>query len=184
MARIWYIRIPFNIIHQRIPFNIKCNIKHKSQAAAEEKGGESTEPRLYKPPHSANLTNPHIKNPFAELIILYIRKDGDSEGREVKMGSGRKTTSLETELTDGKVAAENGTMNGSLVEARQAGDDRSAELLLQRADVVQVGVRFLCMAASLAALLFMVTAKEASTVSVYGFSLPVYSKWSFSDSFE
>lgn len=100
------------------------------------------------------------------------------------MVGGRKTTSLETEVADGKFAAENGTMNGPLVATRQARDDRSVGLVLQKADVVQVVIRLLCMATSLAALLFMVTAKEASTVSLYGFSLPVYSKWSFSDSFE
>ncbi|KAF3450705.1 hypothetical protein FNV43_RR06794 [Rhamnella rubrinervis] len=99
------------------------------------------------------------------------------------MVSGRKTTSLETDLADGKFVGEDGTMNGSLVAARQVGDDRRVALVLQKADIVQVLVRLLCMATSLAALLFMVTAKEASTISFYGFSLPVYSKWSFSDSF-
>ncbi|CAK7356739.1 unnamed protein product [Dovyalis caffra] len=40
------------------------------------------------------------------------------------------------------------------------------------------------MSGPLVALSFMVTAKQSSTVSVYGFMLPIQSKWSFSPSFE
>ncbi|XP_048335800.2 CASP-like protein 3A2 [Ziziphus jujuba] len=101
------------------------------------------------------------------------------------MVSGRKTTSLDTEVADEKVVVvENGTTGGSSGgSVRQAGEQKAA-LMIRKADVAQVVVRLLCMSTSLAALLFMVTAKESSTVSIYGFSLPVYSKWSFSDSFE
>ncbi|KAM1127653.1 hypothetical protein ACFX2I_037590 [Malus domestica] len=42
----------------------------------------------------------------------------------------------------------------------------------------------LCMVASVTALLFMVTAREATTVYIYGFPLPVNSKWSFANAFE
>ncbi|GFQ00229.1 CASP-like protein 3a1 [Phtheirospermum japonicum] len=44
--------------------------------------------------------------------------------------------------------------------------------------------RLLCVLTSVTALSVMTTAKQASTISLYGFSLPLSSKWSFSDSFE
>lgn len=53
-----------------------------------------------------------------------------------------------------------------------------------RADLYQLVLRLLCIATSATAVALMVTAKEASTVSIYGFELPVHSKWSFSDAFE
>ncbi|KAL5576942.1 hypothetical protein UlMin_018641 [Ulmus minor] len=65
-----------------------------------------------------------------------------------------------------------------------AAGDRKVSFLLRKADVARVILRLLCLATSATAILLMVTAKEASTVSIYGFSLPVYSKWSFSDSFQ
>ncbi|KAJ0436616.1 putative casparian strip membrane protein [Helianthus annuus] len=51
-------------------------------------------------------------------------------------------------------------------------------------DVMHAGLRLVCLSASLASIVVMTTAKERSTLSLYGFNLPVYSKWSFSDSFE
>ncbi|KAK9266099.1 hypothetical protein L1049_003445 [Liquidambar formosana] len=42
----------------------------------------------------------------------------------------------------------------------------------------------LCLLTSVTAVSFMATAKQAATISIYGFQLPVYSKWSFSESFE
>ncbi|KAH0982550.1 hypothetical protein GBA52_009727 [Prunus armeniaca] len=91
------------------------------------------------------------------------------------MVSSRKTTSVEEEVVEvGKVVVEiNGTMN-----------DAGARGLLRKGDVAQVCLRVMCMVASVTALSFMVTAREASTVSIYGFQLPVNSKWSFADSFE
>ncbi|KAF7843387.1 CASP-like protein 3A1 [Senna tora] len=71
------------------------------------------------------------------------------------------------------VVLENGsTMSGPLVGA------------CRRSDAMQVVLRLLCMLCSVIALSFMVTAKQASSVTIYGFHLPVYSKWSFSESFE
>ena len=58
-------------------------------------------------------------------------------------------------------ASEIGTMNGPLRNPRLA-----------------------CLLTSVTALSLMVTAEESSTISIFGFSLPLYSKWSFSDSFE
>lgn len=91
------------------------------------------------------------------------------------MVSSRKTTSVDEEVAEvEKVVVEiNGTMN-----------DAGASGLLRKGDVAQLCLRVMCMAASVTALLFMVTAREASTVSIYGFQLPVNSKWSFADSFE
>lgn len=90
------------------------------------------------------------------------------------MGS-RKTTSVGEEVAEvGKVVVEiNGTMN-----------EAGARGLLRKGDVAQVCLRVMCMAASVTALSFMVTAREASTVSIYGFQLPVNSRWSFADSYE
>ncbi|KAJ0440806.1 putative casparian strip membrane protein [Helianthus annuus] len=51
-------------------------------------------------------------------------------------------------------------------------------------DVMHAGLRLVCLSASLASIVVMTTAKERSTLSLYGFNLPVYSKWSFSDSFD
>lgn len=77
-------------------------------------------------------------------------------------------------------------MSGPLVTEREASVDdlRKDVLFLLKSDVAQVILRLLCIAASVTALLFMVTARQSSTVSIYGFPLPVYSKWSFSDSFQ
>lgn len=61
---------------------------------------------------------------------------------------------------------------------------RKAGLKPRKADVAQALVRALCVATSTTAVVLMVTASESSTVSIYGFPLPVSSKWSFSDSFE
>ncbi|KAL8458327.1 hypothetical protein ACS0TY_035998 [Phlomoides rotata] len=54
----------------------------------------------------------------------------------------------------------------------------------RKADVMHAVIRLLCLFTSLTALSVMTKAEQASTISLYGFSLPLYSKWSFSDSFE
>ncbi|XP_062086797.1 CASP-like protein 3A1 [Humulus lupulus] len=106
------------------------------------------------------------------------------------MVSGRKTSSLETEMAEAKVVVvmeENGAHTHHGVEAVVGSPDhahRKVPVSVRKADVAQAILRVLSVATSVIALLFMVTAKEASTVFVYGFPLPVFSKWSFSDSFE
>lgn len=78
------------------------------------------------------------------------------------------------QLPETKVAAESGqlvTENGSTAARRKS-------------DVMHGVVRLLCLLTSVTAVAVMTTAKQASTISLYGFSLPLYSKWSFSDSFE
>ena len=90
---------------------------------------------------------------------------------------------LNGQLPETKVEVlENGTMSGPLVGSVVRGRRNGVSNL--KADVTQVILRLLCILTSVVALALMVTAKEASTVSVYGFQFPVYSKWSFSDSFE
>ncbi|KAJ8434314.1 hypothetical protein Cgig2_009939 [Carnegiea gigantea] len=49
---------------------------------------------------------------------------------------------------------------------------------------VHVILRVLCLLSSVVSLCVMVTAEQSSTLSLFGFQLPVYSKWSFSDSFQ
>ncbi|KVH97999.1 Uncharacterized protein family UPF0497, trans-membrane plant [Cynara cardunculus var. scolymus] len=51
-------------------------------------------------------------------------------------------------------------------------------------DVMHIVLRIGSLSASLISVFVMVTAKEKSTISIYGFDLPLYSKWSFSGSFE
>lgn len=53
-----------------------------------------------------------------------------------------------------------------------------------KAQVMQVILRTLCLVTSVTALSLMVTAKQASTITVLGFNIPLHSKWSFSRSFE
>ncbi|KAL2516200.1 CASP-like protein 3A1 [Forsythia ovata] len=54
----------------------------------------------------------------------------------------------------------------------------------RKTDIMHVILRLLCLLTCVTALSVMVTAKQASTISLYGFSIPVVSKWSFSHSFE
>ncbi|KAL3840865.1 hypothetical protein ACJIZ3_025456 [Penstemon smallii] len=45
-------------------------------------------------------------------------------------------------------------------------------------------IRLVCLLSSITALSVMATSKQASSISLYGFSIPLYSNWSFSDSFK
>ncbi|OAY36622.1 CASP-like protein 3A1 [Manihot esculenta] len=82
------------------------------------------------------------------------------------------------QLTESKVAATeiSGTISGPLI--------RAARPFGRKAEVLHVALRLLCMLASVASLSFMVTAHQSTSVSIYGFKLPVHSKWSFAQSFE
>ncbi|KGN45596.1 CASP-like protein 3A1 [Cucumis sativus] len=60
--------------------------------------------------------------------------------------------------------------------------DRSFDRL--RADLCQFALRLVCIATSTTTVALMVTAKDSTTVTIYGFEFPVQSKWSFSDAFE
>ncbi|XP_027126772.1 CASP-like protein 3A1 [Coffea arabica] len=82
------------------------------------------------------------------------------------------------QLPEMKVAAEMGTMSGPLVAPRPS---RSVH---GKMDIAHVVLRLACLLTSVTALSLMATAKQASTLSLYGFNVPVRSNWSFSDSFE
>ncbi|XP_050230957.1 CASP-like protein 3A1 [Mercurialis annua] len=87
------------------------------------------------------------------------------------------------QLPESKVAAtENvsGTISGPLVGSGGGAVRRFG----RKDDVMHVLLRLLCIVTSVIAVCFMVTAHQSSTVSIYGFTLPVHSKWSFSHSFE
>ncbi|KAK7255438.1 hypothetical protein RIF29_28847 [Crotalaria pallida] len=86
----------------------------------------------------------------------------------------------EETVQESKVAAfeSSGTMSGPLVGAAAATRRR------RRNEALLLILRVMCMSSSVIALSFMVTAKEASSVSIYGFHLPLQSKWSFSESYE
>ncbi|KAG8379998.1 hypothetical protein BUALT_Bualt07G0147900 [Buddleja alternifolia] len=86
------------------------------------------------------------------------------------------------QLPETKVAAaESGPLSGPLVSQRP-GSRR--EVAYRKADVMHGVIRLLCMLTSVTGLSLMATSKQASTISLYGFTIPLYSKWSFSDSFE
>lgn len=61
----------------------------------------------------------------------------------------------------------------------QGGGRRKAEVVC-----VSVILRLLCLITTVTALSLMLTAKQDSTISVFGLMLPVHSKWSYSDSFQ
>lgn len=91
------------------------------------------------------------------------------------MNSGLKNgPEVSIQLPETKVAAESGPLTP---------ENRSTPAR-RKTDVMHGAVRLLCLLTSVTALSVMTTAKQASTISLYGFSLPLFSKWSFSDSFE
>ncbi|GMI73143.1 hypothetical protein HRI_000983500 [Hibiscus trionum] len=88
------------------------------------------------------------------------------------------------QLSEAKVTAEeNGQQGESRVEL-ESGSKTTAGVTLTKGDVVVLTIRLLCMATSVTAMSFMVTARQVSAASFYGFQLQLHSKWSFSYSFE
>ncbi|KAB2094014.1 hypothetical protein ERO13_A02G118700v2 [Gossypium hirsutum] len=82
------------------------------------------------------------------------------------------------QLTEAKVMAEeNGRQVEPCVRSKTGGT-------LTKGDVVVLTLRLLCMATSVTAMSFMVTARQVSAASFYGFQVQLHSKWSFSYSFE
>ncbi|CAL5195524.1 unnamed protein product [Lathyrus oleraceus] len=84
--------------------------------------------------------------------------------------SEQKTASIESSGTL--------TMSGPLVGATEKTTRR------RRTEAMQLILRALCMATSVVSLSLMITAEQNNSVSIYGFRLPVHSKWSFSPSYE
>jgi hypothetical protein len=70
------------------------------------------------------------------------------------------------------------TMSGPLNEASEKTSRR------RRNEAMQLILRALCMGSSIVSLSLMITAKQNKSVPIYGFQLPVQSKWSFSQSYE
>ncbi|KAJ0986414.1 hypothetical protein J5N97_004770 [Dioscorea zingiberensis] len=69
-------------------------------------------------------------------------------------------------------------------ESVTMGGERPPAMESRRRDMAGLGLRAACLASSLVSLCLLVTAEQHGEVSLYGFQLPLYSKWSFSDSFE
>lgn len=83
------------------------------------------------------------------------------------------------QLPETKLTNESGPLSGPLVSQRPENG-----VTRRKADVMHAAIRLLCLLTSLTAVSVMTKAEQASTISLYGFTLPLYSKWSFSDSFE
>lgn len=96
-----------------------------------------------------------------------------------ELNGGKIPPEVGTQLPDAKVAAETGAVSGPLVSP--PGPDGNVR---RKADVTQVIIRLVCVLTSVTAVSVMASAKEAGTISIYGFSLPVSSNWSFSHSFK
>ncbi|KAG1367811.1 CASP-like protein 3A1 [Cocos nucifera] len=79
-------------------------------------------------------------------------------------------------------AADSATMSGPLVPV-MGGPDGAAEAG-RRWEVAGAVVRAATVVSSLLALALMVSAEQRGELSLLGFELPLYSKWSFSDSLE
>ncbi|XP_071712230.1 CASP-like protein 3A1 [Rutidosis leptorrhynchoides] len=81
-------------------------------------------------------------------------------------------------MTPDTKEVENGTTNGPSVSLR------TGRKLTRNYDLMHLGLRLVSLLASIVALAVMINSKEKSTISLYGFEVPVYSKWSFSESFD
>ncbi|XVE52042.1 hypothetical protein DITRI_Ditri02bG0088700 [Diplodiscus trichospermus] len=101
--------------------------------------------------------------------------------------NGHKTPAASTppmqQLTESKMVAENG-YSEPLERCGFNVGVGSKTGVWTRGDVVLMTLRLLCMAASITAMSFMVTARQVSTASFYGLQLQLHSKWSLSYSFE
>lgn len=83
-------------------------------------------------------------------------------------------------------AVEIGTMSGPLVSTTSPCPYGKLGRKVRPAtiDGIHVILRVLCLVTSVVGISLMVTAKQSSTISLYGFQVPLYSKWSLADSFE
>jgi len=119
------------------------------------------------------------------LVLCFWKKTKTEHNRGKQSRRRRKMVSeqqriAEEILQESKVAAleTSGTMSGPLVGAAERTRRR------RRVEAMQLLLRGLCMASSVLSISLMVTAEESSSVSIYGFQLPLHSKWSFSESYE
>ncbi|KAB5574293.1 hypothetical protein DKX38_001487 [Salix brachista] len=100
------------------------------------------------------------------------------------MMNGQKKAAAEVavQLPESKMVA--GSISGPFGGASGGGAAAGLRPFGRKAEVMNVLLRVLCLVTSVAAVSFMVTSQQSSTVSIYGFTLPIQSKWSFSHSFE
>ncbi|CAI9267523.1 unnamed protein product [Lactuca saligna] len=87
----------------------------------------------------------------------------------------------QTPTTKVAAEAETGTMSGSL---RQLVSSSSTTKFSRNYHVMYIGLRLVCFSASLISVVVMTTAKQKSSISVFGFDLPLNSRWSLSGSFQ
>ncbi|XP_008804611.2 CASP-like protein 3A1 isoform X1 [Phoenix dactylifera] len=80
------------------------------------------------------------------------------------------------------VAVDSGTMSGPLVPVTGRPDGAAAAG--RRWDIAGAAMRAATVVSSLLALALMVSAEQRGELSLFGFQLPLHSKWSFSDSLE
>nr|GEX13829.1 CASP-like protein 3A1 [Tanacetum cinerariifolium] len=83
--------------------------------------------------------------------------------------------------------ADHAAPNTKVAEDVESGDvvvSRTGRKLPRNYDAMHLALRLVCFLASLVSLFVMTSAKERSTMSIYGLHLPIYSKWSFSQSFD
>lgn len=96
-----------------------------------------------------------------------------SEGRKKPMEIG-------IQMPGTKTPVESTTTSGPLVPVSGERNQK----LRRKADAAHALLRLVCLLSSVAALSVMIMAEQSATISLYGFELPLYSKWSLSDSFE
>lgn len=101
-------------------------------------------------------------------------------------GAAKKGNNNNGDLNIQLPALESGTMSGPLVSTtfsfRRTGGGVGG--MQNWVDALHGALRVLCLLTSVIAMSLMVTAKEDSTMSIFGLELPVSAKWSFADSFE
>ncbi|CAA0837281.1 CASP-like protein 3A1 [Striga hermonthica] len=74
--------------------------------------------------------------------------------------------------------------SGPVSVTLQRPESQRSVLAHRKADLIHCMVRLICVLTSITAISVMTSAKQAGTLDLYGFSIPLFSKWSFSDSFE
>ncbi|KAF6164512.1 hypothetical protein GIB67_025338 [Kingdonia uniflora] len=92
---------------------------------------------------------------------------------ETTMNGGHKTTPDDVEMTTMTKTEESGGMSGPLVRKHR-----------RKSDIVQLFLRLVCLFSLGIAIAVMTTAEQKGNLQIYGFNLPIYSKWSFANSFE
>ncbi|RWR72490.1 CASP-like protein 3A1 [Cinnamomum micranthum f. kanehirae] len=96
-----------------------------------------------------------------------------SEGR-------KKPLEIGIQMPETKTPVQSTPTSGPLVPVSGERNQK----LRRKADATHALLRLVCLLSSVAALSVMITAEQSATISLYGFELPLYSKWTLSDSLE